>query len=609
MARIILTNNESKFNKAIKRNVHAGFDDYVQHKDTNYFIAAHKKRIKKIDNFIKQAGGDFCCVAGTCIYNNTFGKDALDLIYRDFKNDVESIREKIIGNYVIALKKSNHIIIFVDKYQILKVYYFNIGNDWFITNSLADAGSVLDEIEIHEFSFMQETMLIGAIGTQSIFQNVFRLFGHQYIEIDCLNNSFTLKKIPYSRKRRNFDGRTIESAVSEYADLVRSKFAIIANIFGRNIRLHQTGGLDNRTVFSAFMSVGCKPKIMYGVGNSILTNTKNEDLLICKAYQKKFGLDFYEMNWRENYIGGNKYWSTLFDRYGFNLRIYGGSRNFFKEYESKIPNYPEFMECGLFLENLRIREWAYNSGKISFSLDDFVEGYLLGVGFGNFYDNRTFYNRYKTLKEHIIDILKNFITLYKIAENDQISIDSFNELEWIATRYSHSLMVNFLNEFAPSIAMFSLPELHEFPFDVPAIWRANGRFQLMLINSLYPQALNVPIFSHCQKARFEKNTFAIVPDCSRAQLIRAKLKMFGVPEGVLNKIGKLHSLVSTDTKITTALNDETTKLKEYITAIINEYDKDMGNFVDPKTYEGPIVYLMIYAQYLYGSKLLKDEKK
>jgi hypothetical protein len=605
MARLVLTNNKSKLNMAIKRNINAGFGDYSQYVSNKCFLAMHKKRIKKIENFIEKPNGDFCCIAGTGIYMNATGEEALDFIYRDFENDIESIRKKIIGNYVIAIKKNNRIVVFVDKYQVLKVYYYNIDGNWFITNSLADIGNVLDQINIHEYSFIQETMLAGTIGTQAIFQNVFRLFGHQYIEIDCRDNHFTIKEMPYSRKRRNFDGRSIESAVSEYADIVRAKFAIVANIFGSNIRIHQTGGLDNRTVFSAFMAVGCKPGIVYGIGNSIITSTKNEDLLICKEFQKIFRLDFYEMNWKENYLDGYQHWSDLFNRYGFSVRIYGGNRNFFNEYEGRIPEYPDFMECGYFLENLRLREWALKRRKEKFTIDEFVDEYLLGGAYGAISGNKNFYPQYNIFKDYLVGEFKKYISLYQISEDNQISLNTFDQVRWIHSRNCDSAMVNFLNEFAPSIAMFSLPELHEFPFDVPAAWRANGRFQVMLINELYPNALSIPIFSHCKRQVFSRNDFSLKAENSFARSAKEILNKFSVPKYVRNILKLLYIKSMPDKNRMEAYKEEI-KLKEMIVSIIKENEQS-GTFVSPDLYKGSLVWLMIYAQYLHGIRLLQEK--
>lgn len=605
MARLVLTNNKNKFEKAICRNVNAGFDDYTRYSLNDVFLSVHKKRIQKIDNFLEMANGDFCSVVGTCIYKNSIGKEALKSIYDDFNGDIEQTRENALGNYLMAIRKNNKIFVFVDKYQIIKTFYFNTDNDWFITNSLADIGNVLDNIQVNEFAFMQETMLLGTIGTHSLFKNVFRLFGFQFITINGgSQKTFSIVDLPYSRVRRDFSRRTIESAVDEYAEIIQSKFEPVARVFGDNLAIHQTGGLDNRTVFSAFMNLGCKPRIMYGVGNSVLTNTKNEDLSICKEYQNKFDLDFHEMNWREDFIDAKKHWPNLFERYGFNFNIYGGSRAFFNEYEGNIKPYPKFMEFGYFLENLRLREYAMNKGTSRFYVEDFVADYLFCKGYGNLTQSMGFYQNFEGLKKYTSDTIKRFMNLYEIGVESSFTLNDFDQVRWIHSRNCDSVLVNFVNEFAPSIAMFSLPELHEFPFDLPASWRANGKFQLMLINKLYPKALDIPIFSHCRKQHLDKNNFRLTPQYSLPELAAKKLKEFGVPESLYKQIASFYKNFTLNTQIRTN-QEESMALKEYLVPIIKKHSLHLETPVSPEAYTGSIVYLMIFAQYLFGISMLK----
>lgn len=607
MARLILTNNLKKHQQAVARNVNAGFDDFISNQQSGIYTTVHKKKIKKLNNFVEFPNGDFCAMVGTCVYDERLGVSALEKIYSEFDGDIQVIQRNALGNYIIAIKKNDRIAIFVDKYQILKLYYFNKDGDWFIANSLADIGEVLDSLELDEFAFIQETMLVGAIDTQSLFKGVFRLFGHEFIEIDCQSKSFKINSLSFSREHRNFNERSIESVVLEYADIVRSKFRTVAHFFGGNVRIHQTGGLDNRTVFAAFMSVGCKPKIMYGVGNSVLSNTQKEDLMICKEYKGKFDLDLYEMNWREEYLGADQYWAELFSRYGFNYSIYAGSRNFFKEYEGLIPNYPSFMECGYFLENLRLRDFAIESKKNRFSIDEFINDYLLGGGYGDLTGSPQFYKNIMGIKEALHSTLKKYMRLYGIEADPFFSLDDFDQVRWIHSRNCDSVTVNYLNDFAPSIAMFSLPELHEFPFDVPAKWRANARFQLMLIDALCPEALSIPIFSHCCKQRFNRKQFTLSPEYPFSQRVAKGLRSLGFSSTAYNMIRSLyrHCLA---TKSKTAVRNETQALMQYVLPIINQNLRCFGDLISAENYKGSIIYLMIFAQYLYGVNLLNEHK-
>lgn len=602
MARLILTNNENKYQKAINRNIDAGFSDYAQYNNGEIFVSTHKKRIVKTDNYMEFPGSDFVAVVGTCIYNNNLGMEALREIYNDFCGDIEAIRYKALGNYLVAIKKNGMVTVFLDKYQTLKTYYYNIKSEWFITNSLADIGFVLDDKSINEFAFMQETMHIGALGIQSMFEHAYQLYGHQFIEINTESYEFTVHNIPYHREHRNFHGRDIESIVDEYADMVKKRFTIVANIFGDNIRIHQTGGLDNRTVFAGFMNVGCKPKIMYGVGNSVITNTKHEDLLANELYAKIFNLDFYQLDWKYDYLNGFNDWESLFSRYGFYYAIYGGNKPFFEEYEGKIPNYPRFMECGYFGENLRLREWVVTQNKNVLSIDEFIDGYQLGAAYGNYTANSDFYPNAYRFRNHLKGLFIEYSRLYGMEIEDGISIDQFDEFRHLQSRFADSIMVNLLNDFAPSIAMFSVYDLHEFPFDVPAEYRKNARFQLMLINRLYPDVMEVPVFTHCRMHDFNSATFSLKPHYNFTGLVAHNLKKLGEN----NFMYKIARNIYRTFKSSKDYFSESKLLKDYLIRIINEDTKYTESFIVPEKFSGSVDYLMLYAQYLHGIKLLKS---
>jgi len=539
--------------------------------------------------------------------------EALDKIYNDYIGSVDDLRINALGNYLVTIKKNNKIVVFVDKYQVLKTYYYNIGKEWFLTNSLADIGSILDCIKINEFAFMQETMQIGALGTQSIFENVFQLYGNQYIEIDCESGNVEIKPIAYKRKRRNFENRSIDDIVDEYADMVKKKFSVVANIYGDNIRLHMTGGLDNRTVFAGLMSVGCKPKIMYGEGDSIITSTKSEDLECVETYEKKFGLDFHKMDWKYDYLSGEKDWEHLFSIYGFYYTIYGANKTFFNEYEGNIPNYPSFMECGYFGENLRLREWAQNQGQPIIDIEEFISAYQCSAAYGDDIQNTDFYPNANNYRAHLNELFKVYSKSYGIDIGNGVTIDEFDEVRQLQARIADSYYVNLLNEFSSSFAVFSDPDLYEFLFDVPAVYRANASFQLKLIEKLYPEALEIPFFSHGivqnldpVKMIFKKQPFKIYSLFH--SLIKKQLGGLGKNKKILNYIKLIFFKLGYKKEMKSAFN-ENQLVKEHLVEIIKKNSEDTENYICAENFNGSTVYLMQYALCLEGIRLLRSSNE
>lgn len=600
MARVIITNNKIKGLAISKRYSEAGFASFAEKFYENIYLSVHQKRIKKVTNVLFFKDNDYCSIIGTCVYNNKFNEEALNNLYKDFSGDIHLTREKCIGNFVVILKKNNHVYIFTDKYNIMDLFYFqDDNNEWLITNDLANICKEKKSAAINEFALMEHAFLLTTdISNNTIFKNIYKLKGNEYIDIDCNGNVFQKHLLSYSRKYKSFSGMKIEDAVDEYSNIIKIKFKPIVEHFGQNIRLQQTGGFDNRTVFAALMSLGCKPKTMYGVGDSVITNTKNLDLYVCNYYKEKFDLDFYQMNWKNDYIKNFDKWDALFSRYGFNYTLYGGNSSFFTEFEGLIPDYPDFIECGYFLENLRLRDYIKNIPGDYIDINDFVEDYLLRI-YGGLSFYKDCYSNYNNFFDNLVYEYKQAIGTLNIncSNGQKISRDNFDEIRWIHARGTDSHTVRFLNDYTSSIALFSIPELHEYPFDLPWEWRNDALFQLMLIGKLYPEALDVPIFTHGRMMNLNKKTYALRSDNGIMLNINDILQKY-FPYKVHSKIKEIYYKFNKNDG--NNLND----MREIYTLtskIAAQHSNLHGINFNPKKYpSNQVKFLMHYAQTIYG---------
>ena len=609
MARLVLTNVLKKHEFILRRNITGGLGDYVVKRSNVVFLAAHKKRKVKTTNFHEFENGDFVCAVGTCIYKGFFGQDALEAMYRDFDGRVEALRVNAVGNYLIAIKKNQKLVVFVDKYQILKAYYFNKNGEWLLANSLADVASVIEPKVINEFRLAEQVFTIATVEKETIYDGIFQLYGNEFIIIDLKSGKFEVQEIPYSRRHWDNQSRSLEEITDEYAKMVKARFAVVTKVFGTNVGLHLTGGLDSRTVFSGFMSVGCKPNIFYGVGDTPLTDTKTADLLANKDYAKEFDLNSYVMNWKSNAINDTSNWDSAFAKYGFEYRIYGASKNLFAEYEGKIPNYPIFFESGYFGENLRLREWAANKKTTGFTLREFVNDYQLAF----LKRNPELYPNAKRLAEHLVKQFSKYAEIYGIPNKKGVfNIDQMDELRWITARKSDSIFVNFCNEFTHSISMFSIYDLHEFPFDVPAKYRKDGKFQLMLIDKLYPRALTVPIFSHNREHYYNSKTHTMEVKYPG----RIPKRLGTSLESTLRSIGlfkPIKKIFLTKNKNYKTEKINTDKyLRAFLIDFVNNHDEIRSmNFLKVEKFDASdeAFKFMAYVHWLYGINVSKNSQR
>jgi len=495
MARLTITNNKEKFHQDIELNKKAGLEDYQIIRNNGIYLVVYKKRIIKTDNLIKFENGDFVSAVGTIIYKEHFAAKALEHLYWDFDENIKKIREYSIGNYCICIKKSERIYCFTDKYNVINVYYYKNNDDWFLTNSLANVLHSRNQVDINEYPFIEEVFQVGGIGRNTIVKGVVQLVGNDHVLIDGYN-SFTIIAKEYQRRKWNHKGQKIDVLAQEYARKIKKYTNLIVKHFGENIRIQQTGGLDSRTIAAAVLSQGCIPKTMYGVGNSLLTNTKKEDLDFNKVFATMYDIDFYEMDWRTNLKEDIRKWKDLFNKFGFHYIKYGGGQKHFTEYDGQIPNYPDLILTGLYGEFLRLREWADEQDSEYLDFDSIVSNYFIKRSGLNdmVYTNLVSYKSY--YKELLIEYSKE----YDIpVQNNEVHIDSFDHLRELRAREGDSSLINFLNEYTHSLLLFSIDELYEYTFDLPASYRRNAKFQIKVIKHLYDKILELPLFAHCRE--------------------------------------------------------------------------------------------------------------
>lgn len=534
MARIVLTNSP-KIGAAIQQSfVAAGFTDYHQVTDNSIFVSVHQKKIKKIKNILKFDNGDFCAITGTCLYKEEFQELALHLLYNDFQGNAEAIRKNCLGNYVIAIKKAQNISIFVDKYSVMDLFYYQEGDTWIISNEISALAKEIPNLEVDNFTFMARALLMAQLGDKTMFKNIYRLCGQKLISLTLPKNILSIHEIPYTKFTKDFTNTTIEEAAQEYGELIRQRMKPIIKHFGHNIRIQQTGGLDNRTIFAGLMGLGCKPKTMYGVGDSVITSTRDTDLQICHQYQKRYNLDFYPMNWKGDDIKNISHYEEMFNQYGFFYTLYSGNMNIFNEYNGKIPDYPDFIECGYFLEALRLRE----NIKDKCTLEEFIEQNIFTIYGGCSKKSRNNDHYSQFFNQFCLDYKKELGKL-NFPQDMPLTKQNFDEIRWIHCRYADSITVRLVNDFTSSMAIFSDPILHEYPFTVPYKMRDNAKFQLHVIGYLFKDVLNIPFFTHEQAKNFNKKTYELSNKIDYVLKIKIFIKKY-TPECLYLFIKKIY---------------------------------------------------------------------
>jgi len=510
MAKLFVSNDSDYISEIIEKNKAKGFDSYRRVFFRGGEIVRFDKLVNKVSNIYVEGSSDesngFAIAVGTIIYKDKFAEKALKKIYEDYDGCVESIRSNCVGNFLLVIYKKENLVAFTDKYQVIKSYYVK-GANWLISNSLMEVSSfsnVVNDIEdIDVFEVINESVLVGSFGEKTIYKKAKRLMGYQNLVLN--DDGLETKDLHFKRNRYELANKSRDVVVSDYANKVLEITSKIKNIFS-SVGIHQTGGLDNRTILAAMLNQDIEPTLMYGVGDTELTNTKDEDLKIVREYSSSLGLPLRILDWSTNITSDIDGYSRLFNKYGFYFSIYGGSERFFHEYERADCVLPEFLECGYFLENLRLREFARDIKSIT--LEEFVDDYLLGGAYGL---PKGVLNSYASYRGEILSELVRQCGIYNIDLSNGITPDNFDEVRWIHARHTDNLMVNFLNNFTSSFSIFSQPELHDYPLDINHEFRDNASFQVSLIHKLYPKLMDFDVFTHGASHFLNRDKMELVP--------------------------------------------------------------------------------------------------
>jgi len=602
LAKFLLSNDKEKYNYIKNIYINTGFDEFNEYLKENINFSVYKKLRVNNYNFLK-INDDFVASSGTLIYKEIIGKEALKNIYDDFNNDIQDIRNHIIGNYALIIKKENKIYVFGDENNIHNIYYYNKNRRWILSNTQFHIAKTLNNVEIDEFNLIEYAFQYSILDNGTIFKNIKKLMGDEYIMINLNHCDFDINKIDIEYKEIQVNG--IDIMAKDFADLLKNKIRIISKNFDK-ITISMTGGLDSRTILAGFLSNNTKPNITYGVGNSQLTNTKNRDLEIDKIYAKRFGLNFYEMNWRTN-EDIFEYWDESLLKYGELFRLYGTSRNVFSEFEEKIDT--QFIEFGYFGEPLRNKDWLEIYDKEFFSINDYLEKFYI------IYLNEYLVNNFLDInnyKERLKEKIRKIIFKYNLNEN-KIHKDDFQKIYYFHRRGGDIFMNNYSNQYFYSISVLSCHDLYNYILNIPYEYKKNAKFMLKVLNYLYPDILDVPFFSHCHNQTFNKDKFELEYKKNYVNktrdIVRTKIKN----KKIFNLMKKIYRMFSIGIdKKTIDEGKYSLKLRKvFLDYIFEKQDKIyfIKNLKKVENYTGGVSGLSILAQMLFMIDNIENRDK
>lgn len=467
-----------------------------------FYLTTYQKRSIDSQNFQRIDNDSFVAVTGTLIINGKMGGDGLRDVYTAYKEGgPEAVRDRAFGHYAVILRDGDTVKIFCDPNSVYCLYYVS-GDDWFASNSLALCGQSLDEPVLDRYGLYRRMVDSTEIARGTLFTDVSRLSARENIHIDVTTNEFRVDRLALPEQDWSYTDKSIDAVLSDYTSRVRDVFGQMSRATDR-IGIQATGGIDSRTVLAGVLDTGGGPDLLYGVGNSKITNTKAEDREIVQQYADAFGLDYHELDWSGEYPIDTDHWDDLFTKYGFEYRVYGAKPNFYSSFEENIPGSPELILDGY--------AFGTHSNFFYWEDDSLVPLTFEELATDVFTAASDFSHDVFPCKDRYLDELPNVCEEALVELGEDVDRDALLDRRTL-TRYiqllngrPQSTYVNVTNEFTYHLGPFATFDLGRPMVDFLPEHRVSEKIRIKLIKKLLPASLEIPVFSGTRHQRFTED--------------------------------------------------------------------------------------------------------
>lgn len=196
-------------------------------------------------------GDDFITVLGYCCYPGESIKTTILRIFNDFdESKISELKKKLIGQFIIIIKKGFLVYIFGDNWQIRNVFYSKdlklISSSFSVIEDILGANiDKLDNKKVLEYIALRHFSYPGWLGNKTIHTDIKCLRPFEYIMIDTLNFNSHIGEICF-----DIDNNKEHNLNKISSELVTSLKAVIENPFykEKEIGITLTGGYDSRLV-------------------------------------------------------------------------------------------------------------------------------------------------------------------------------------------------------------------------------------------------------------------------------------------------------------------------------------------------------------------------
>jgi hypothetical protein len=487
MARFFITNRADVRAGIIARWGRAG----LRFRETagSLHAGAALKRQVAHENLRQEDGSRWLIATGSYgLFGGSWGGAALPVLSSSFSpSDPLALRPRLFGHYGVAVRRERVAFAFCDPIASYELFFTQKDGAFLVSTSLADCfcapwvSGRLDEASALMAAFHGER----GLGLESMVPGVQCVRGHQTVAMRQEGGVWSAELIQGPPEELPAEPSRFDDSVVDYADTTRRMLRVAKG--AGCVAVNATGGLDSRTVLAAAGEAGMTGQLLYGYGNSAMTNTKRQDRLSARLLVRHLGAELTLMDWRQDTLASSNRRRELRRRHGFKLP-YGGTETLLAAFDGGIAPYPDLQLAGYGSGFVNARIWSW---KEDVSFDTFARRYA-----ASYLDIFTTDAARETYLGRMVEDLRAIAAARGLAdETDAIPPKDAVALWAFAKLSKESYNINAFNEYcyylAPHLTSELLPKL----LAVPTDWRRGDRYQLALIKQHDPDILSVPIYS------------------------------------------------------------------------------------------------------------------
>ena len=522
MARLVLTNTPRTLSAVLRGWGEAGLSEGFRRADGPLGAATATKRAIEHRNAFAPAPDRWILGTGTYVtYSGRAGEGALREILDAFEpDDPLAVRGRLFGHYALAVRTGDRVAVFCDAAASYELYRWTDpggGGAFVVSSFLSDflhqegVPGAVDDLRALRAAYHGER----GIGRESVLAGVCGVRGDEVVEIALGPGGATaeVRRVPPPRR---------PAAAGGFEDALRGYLRESGRIYEAlsafpSVGIACTGGLDSRLLVAGARRHGLRPRLLYGAGDSMMTNTRAEDLAVARAIAEAYGWPLDVLDWRQGRPHDAAERRRLHRRYGFK-QPYGATAGLLRALEGGMEPYPVLQMGGYNPAFTNRRPWGWGGETIA--MNEFLRRYT--ADYDDVFTSRE--ARDAHLRGLEIDVRQLACAQGIAVEDGRIAREDYVRLLIHGRVSKAAFNLNGFNQFSYYLAPYFTTELYAALLAVPAEWRAGDRFQIRAIAASCDRALEFPIFSGLKPFRLDPGTSTMSPvEPGAAERVRRRI--------------------------------------------------------------------------------------